>query len=49
MTYGPIDFLALEFEGNKFKGDILLAQMHTAAVLSDEEFAAAKQRLLAGG
>lgn len=23
MTYGPIDFLALEFEGNKFKGDIL--------------------------
>jgi hypothetical protein len=25
-----------------------LAQMHTAGVLSDEEFAAAKQRLLAG-
>ncbi len=23
MTYGPIDFIALEFEGNKFKGDIL--------------------------
>lgn len=23
MTYGPIDFLALEFEGNKFKGEIL--------------------------
>ncbi len=23
MTFGPIDFLALEFEGNKFKGDIL--------------------------
>ena len=23
MTYGPIDFLALEFEGNKFRGDIL--------------------------
>lgn len=23
MTYGPIDFLALEFEGNQFKGDIL--------------------------
>ncbi len=26
-----------------------LAQMHTAGILSDEEFAAAKQRLLAGG
>lgn len=26
-----------------------LAQMHTAGVLTDEEFAAAKQRLLAGG
>ena len=25
MTYGPIDFIALEFEGNKFKGDILAA------------------------
>jgi hypothetical protein len=25
MTYGPIDFLALEFEGNKFNGDILPA------------------------
>ena len=23
MTYGPIDFIALEFEGNKFKGDVL--------------------------
>lgn len=23
MTYGPIDFIALEFEGNKFKGDIM--------------------------
>lgn len=23
MTFGPIDFLALEFEGNKFKGEIL--------------------------
>jgi hypothetical protein len=23
MTYGPIDFIALEFEGNKFKGEIL--------------------------
>ncbi len=23
MTYGPIDFLALEFKGNKFKGEIL--------------------------
>jgi hypothetical protein len=23
MTYGPIDFIALEFEGNKFRGDIL--------------------------
>lgn len=23
MTFGPIDILALEFEGNKFKGDIL--------------------------
>jgi len=23
MSYGPIDFLALEFKGNKFKGEIL--------------------------
>jgi hypothetical protein len=23
MTYGPIDFIALEFKGNRFKGDIL--------------------------
>jgi Family of unknown function (DUF6325) len=23
MTYGPIDFIALEFQGNKFKGEIL--------------------------
>lgn len=23
MTYGPIDFIALEFEGNRFTGDIL--------------------------
>ena len=23
MTYGPIDFLALEFKGNEFKGEIL--------------------------
>jgi len=23
MTYGPIDFLALEFKGNQFKGEIL--------------------------
>ncbi len=27
MTYGPIDFIALEFEGNKFKGDILTSLM----------------------
>ena len=25
MTYGPIDFLALEFKGNKFSGEILPA------------------------
>jgi hypothetical protein len=25
MTYGPIDFLALEFKGNQFKGEILPA------------------------
>src|SRR5512139_861471 len=23
MTYGPIDFIALEFPGNQFKGEIL--------------------------
>lgn len=23
MSYGPIDFLALEFKGNQFKGEIL--------------------------
>ena len=23
MTYGPIDFIALEFPGNRFRGDIL--------------------------
>lgn len=27
MTYGPIDFIAFEFEGNKFKGEILAALM----------------------
>lgn len=25
MTYGPIDFVAFEFKGNEFKGDILPA------------------------
>ncbi len=25
MTYGPVDFLALEFKGNKFTGEILPA------------------------
>ena len=25
MTYGPIDFVALEFKGNQFKGEILPA------------------------
>lgn len=25
MTYGPVDFLALEFKGNQFKGEILPA------------------------
>jgi hypothetical protein len=25
MTYGPIDFIALEFKGNKFRGEILPA------------------------
>jgi len=25
MTYGPIDFIALEFKGNQFKGEILPA------------------------
>ena len=25
MTYGPIDFLALEFRGNQFKGEIMPA------------------------
>jgi hypothetical protein len=25
MTYGPIDFLAIEFKGNQFKGEILPA------------------------
>ena len=24
MTYGPIDFIALEFQGNRFKGETLL-------------------------
>ena len=23
MTYGPIDFIALEFPGNRFRGEIL--------------------------
>ena len=22
MTYGPVDFVALEFKGNQFKGEI---------------------------
>ena len=25
MTYGPIDFVALEFKGNNFKGEIIPA------------------------
>ena len=25
MTYGPVDFLAIEFKGNQFKGEILPA------------------------
>jgi len=25
MTYGPVDFIALEFKGNQFKGEILPA------------------------
>jgi flagellar basal body rod protein FlgC len=25
MTYGPVDFIALKFKGNKFKGDALKA------------------------
>jgi hypothetical protein len=27
MTYGPIDFIALEFRGNQFKGEIMPALM----------------------
>lgn len=27
MAYGPVDFLALEFKGNQFKGEILPALM----------------------
>jgi len=27
MTYGPIDFIALEFKGNQFKGEIFPALM----------------------
>jgi len=27
MTYGPIDFLALEFDGNQFKGEIIPAMI----------------------
>jgi hypothetical protein len=27
MTYGPIDFIALEFKGNQFKGEIMPALM----------------------
>ena len=27
MTYGPVDFVALEFKGNQFKGEILPALM----------------------
>ncbi len=27
MTYGPVDFLALEFKGNQFKGEIMPALM----------------------
>ena len=27
MTYGPVDFVALEFKGNQFKGEILPAIM----------------------
>jgi Family of unknown function (DUF6325) len=27
MTYGPVDFIALEFKGNQFKGEILPAML----------------------
>lgn len=27
MTYGPVDFLALEFKGNNFTGEIIPALM----------------------
>ena len=27
MTYGPVDFVALEFKGNQFKGEIFPALM----------------------
>jgi uncharacterized membrane protein len=48
MTYGPIDFVALEFPGNKFKGEILagilelvqagfIRVLDLVVVLKDEE------------
>ena len=30
MSYGPIDFIALEFKGNKFKGEIMPALIELA-------------------
>lgn len=48
MTYGPIDFIALEFEGNKLKGDVfasllelveqkILRVIDLVVVLKDED------------
>ena len=31
MTYGPIDFIALEFKGNQFKGEIMPALVELIA------------------
>jgi hypothetical protein len=31
MSYGPVDFIALEFKGNKFKGEIIPALIELVA------------------
>jgi hypothetical protein len=31
MSYGPVDFIALEFKGNKFKGEIIPALVELVA------------------
>jgi hypothetical protein len=47
MTLGPIDFIALEFPSNQFKGEIL-PDLFELVDQGTTRIAATKQKLLAG-